>query len=95
MLPLRTKEPRMINESFIHTRFLSPFRKLRRRPWRMSASDGDSVQRCRPQGPPTDAGLKGVAEVRPQNGRIRSAELHWHEAHGSGRRKMKIKTFVD
>ena len=77
MLPLRTKKPRMINESFIHTRFLSPFRKLRRRPWKMSATDGDSVQRYRPPGCPTGAGWKGVAEVRLENGRVRSAELHW------------------
>ena len=47
-----------------------------------------------PPGSTTGAGLKRVAEVRPQNGRVRSAELHWYEAHGSGRRKMKIKTFV-
>ena len=39
--------------------------------------------------------MKGLAEVRLENGRVRSAELHWYEAHGSGRRKMKIKTFVD
>ncbi|MCH8219691.1 MAG: hypothetical protein IH892_23310 [Planctomycetes bacterium] len=65
----------------------------------MSAADGDSVQRYRPPGSTTGAGLKRVAEVRPENGRVRSAELHWCEAHGIGTRKMKmkikIKTFVD
>jgi hypothetical protein len=39
--------------------------------------------------------LKGVAKVRLQIGHIREAELHWYEAHGIGKRKMKIKRFLD
>jgi len=39
--------------------------------------------------------LKGVALVRLINGSIRKAEVHWYEAHGVGRRKMKIKRFLD
>ncbi|MGO9393976.1 MAG: hypothetical protein ACLP7A_05110 [Desulfobaccales bacterium] len=39
--------------------------------------------------------LKGFAKVRLQNGHMRRAELHWHEAHGIGKRKMKIKRFLD
>ena len=39
--------------------------------------------------------LKGVAKVRLQGGRICQAEVHWHEAHGIGRRKMKIKRLLD
>jgi hypothetical protein len=39
--------------------------------------------------------LKGFAQVRLQNGNIRKAELHWYEAHGIGKRKMKIKRFLD
>jgi hypothetical protein len=39
--------------------------------------------------------LKGVAKVRLQSGHIRKAELHWYEAHGIGKRKMKIKRFLD
>ena len=39
--------------------------------------------------------LKGFARVRLRNGRIRDAELHWYEAHGIGRRRMKIKRFRD
>jgi len=39
--------------------------------------------------------LKGVAQVKLQNGRIRLAEIHWYEAHGIGKRKIKIKTFLD
>jgi hypothetical protein len=39
--------------------------------------------------------LKGVANVKLDNGHIRRAEVHWYEAHGIGKRKMKIKRFVD
>ena len=39
--------------------------------------------------------MKGVAMVRLQSGSIRNAELHWYEAHGIGRRKMKIKRLLD
>jgi hypothetical protein len=39
--------------------------------------------------------LKGIAKVRLQSGRIRKAELHWYEAHGIGKKKMKIKRFLD
>ncbi len=35
--------------------------------------------------------LKGVANVRLINGRIRLAEIHWYEAHGIGRKEFKIK----
>ena len=34
---------------------------------------------------------KGVAAVRLLDGSIRTAEVHWYEAHGIGRREMKIK----
>jgi len=39
--------------------------------------------------------LKGVATVRLQSGTIRKAEPHWYEAHGIGRKKIKIKEFLD
>ena len=39
--------------------------------------------------------LKGVATVRLANGRIRTVELHWYEAHGIGKRKLKIKRYLD
>ena len=39
--------------------------------------------------------LKGFADVRLQSGTVRKAELHWYEAHGIGRKKMKIKRFID
>jgi hypothetical protein len=39
--------------------------------------------------------LKGVATVRLPGGRIRRVELHWYEAHGIGRKKIKIKGYLD
>ena len=38
---------------------------------------------------------KGFATVRLADGAIRRAEIHWFEAHGIGRRLMKIKRFLD
>jgi hypothetical protein len=34
---------------------------------------------------------KGMASVRLLDGTVHRAELHWYEAHGIGRREMKIK----
>jgi hypothetical protein len=39
--------------------------------------------------------LKGVAQVRLQNGDIRTAELHWYEAHGIGKKEIKRKRYLD
>jgi len=39
--------------------------------------------------------MKGIARVRLEHGQIRLAEFHWYEAHGIGRKKMKIKRFLD
>lgn len=39
--------------------------------------------------------LKGIAGVQLTNGNYRTAEVHWYEAHGIGKRKMKIKRFID
>jgi hypothetical protein len=39
--------------------------------------------------------LKGIATVRLRDGWIGRAELHWYEAHGIGRRKFKIKRFLE
>ena len=38
--------------------------------------------------------MKGVARVRFANGSLGVAELHWYEAQGVGRRKMKIKRIL-
>ena len=39
--------------------------------------------------------IKGVAEVLLPNDTIRKAEIHWYECHGIGKRKLKIKRFLD
>ncbi len=39
--------------------------------------------------------LKGNAILRLTDGSLRSAEIHWYEAHGIGRRRLKIKAFLD
>ena len=39
--------------------------------------------------------LKGLATVRPPNGALRRVELHWYEAHGIGRRDLKIKRYLE
>lgn len=39
--------------------------------------------------------MKGVAEIELESGEVRTAEAHWYEAHGVGRRKMKIKRLMD
>ena len=39
--------------------------------------------------------LKGTATVRLRDGSTAQAELHWYEAHGVGRRKVKIKRFLE
>ena len=39
--------------------------------------------------------LKGVAIVRLPNGKLRRVELHWYEAHGIGKRDMKVKSYLD
>lgn len=39
--------------------------------------------------------LKGIATVQLFDDTIRLAEVHWYEAHGIGRRRMKIKRFLD
>jgi hypothetical protein len=39
--------------------------------------------------------LKGTAFVRLANGRVRYAEIHWYEAHGIGKKRFKIKRFLE
>ena len=38
--------------------------------------------------------LKGFATVRLPNGALREVELHWYEAHGIGKRDLKIKRYL-
>ena len=35
--------------------------------------------------------LRGVATVRLLDGTIHKAEVHWYEAHGVGRKELKLK----
>ena len=35
--------------------------------------------------------LKGIATVRLPDDTIHKAEVHWYEAHGIGRRELKLK----
>lgn len=54
------------------------------------------IARLRKQfGPGRWRKLKGIATVRLFNGKIKRAEIHWYEAHGIGKRKMKIKRYLD
>ncbi len=39
--------------------------------------------------------LKGIAQVRLYDGTIRLAEVHWFEAHGIGKRFIRIKHYLD
>ncbi len=38
--------------------------------------------------------LKGIATIRLANGDVVDAELHWYEAHGIGKRWMKVKRYL-
>lgn len=54
------------------------------------------IMRLRKQyGPGRWRKLKGTARIRLETGKIRTAELHWYEAHGIGKKKMKIKKLLD
>jgi hypothetical protein len=39
--------------------------------------------------------MKGVTTVALLDSSIRRAEVHWFEAHGIGKKKMRIKRFLD
>jgi len=39
--------------------------------------------------------MKGIATIRLPNGALRVVELHWYEAHGIGKRDLKIKRYVN
>lgn len=54
------------------------------------------IKRLRKQfGPGRWRKRKGIATVRLPSGRIQKVELHWYEAHGIGKRKIKIKRYLD
>ncbi len=39
--------------------------------------------------------LKGFAQVKLSSGEIRFAEIHWFEAHGIGKKFLRIKHYLD
>jgi hypothetical protein len=39
--------------------------------------------------------MKGVATIQLANGQVRSAEIHWYEAHGIGKKEFKRKRYLD
>jgi hypothetical protein len=39
--------------------------------------------------------LKGVGLVELPDGSVHQAELHWYEAHGIGRKDMKVKRLLE
>jgi hypothetical protein len=39
--------------------------------------------------------MKGDALIRLPSGALRRAELHWYEAHGVGKKNMKLKRYLD
>ena len=39
--------------------------------------------------------MKGSATIRLPNGALRKVELYWYEAHGIGKRDLKIKRYLD
>ena len=41
------------------------------------------------------ATLVSRTPIRLVNGALRTVELHWYEAHGIGRRDLKIKRYLD
>ena len=38
---------------------------------------------------------KGIARVRLEDGAVLLADVHWYEAHGIGRRDLKIKRYIE
>jgi hypothetical protein len=39
--------------------------------------------------------LKGIATISLSSGVVCRVELHWYEAHGIGRKEVKIKRFLE
>jgi hypothetical protein len=39
--------------------------------------------------------MKGIAKIEMDDHSLFSAEIHWYEAHGKGKKEYKIKRFLD
>jgi hypothetical protein len=55
----------------------------------------DLARLLRKYGPGRWRKLKGRATIRLEDGSTRYAEIHWYEAHGIGRKRFKVKRFLD
>lgn len=55
----------------------------------------DIARLRRRSGPGRWRKLKGTATVRLRSGAVHRAEIHWYEAHGIGRVKLKIKRLLN
>ena len=38
--------------------------------------------------------MKGIAKVRFSDGSVKLAEIHWFEAHGIGKKNIKVKYYL-
>jgi len=38
--------------------------------------------------------MKGIAEVLLSDGSVKQAEIHWFEAHGIGKKNIKVKYYI-
>ena len=54
----------------------------------------DRARLRRKYGPGRWRKRKGTAQVRLLDGAISRAELHWYEAHGIGRKELKLKRLL-
>jgi len=55
----------------------------------------DSAYLQKNYGPGRWRKLKGKAHIRLPNGKIKWVELHWYQAHGVGRKDIKIKRYLE
>jgi len=82
-----------IFEYYIRMELLSEITKVQR------IAAGGSIREYkrlrRSYGPARWRKLKGVASIRLPDGTIHLAELHWYEAHGIGKKEIKIKRLLD
>ncbi len=39
--------------------------------------------------------MKGQARVESASGRVGWAEIHWYECHGAGKRRIKVKRWLE
>ncbi len=70
-------------------RLLSPLREVQE----IAAGSGvrEHAELVAQYGPGRWRRLKAYARIEDEVGDIYQAEVHWYEAHGIGRRKMKVK----